>query len=51
MITQECISRNIYLADDDDDDSMFFEEAIKEVCNDSTLINGKRWIGINEYFA
>jgi CheY-like chemotaxis protein len=37
-MTQECISKNVYLADDDEDDRMFFREALKEICKGSHLI-------------
>lgn len=32
-----CLSKNIFLADDDEDDRLFFEEALKEVCDEATL--------------
>lgn len=32
-----CRSKNIYLADDDEDDRSFFQDALKEVCEEYTL--------------
>lgn len=37
MLVPQCLSKNIFLADDDEDDRLFFEEALKEVCNDAIL--------------
>jgi len=37
MLVSQCLSKNIFLADDDEDDRLFFEEALKEVCNDAIL--------------
>ncbi|WP_296145258.1 response regulator [uncultured Flavobacterium sp.] len=37
MLIPQCLSKNIFLADDDEDDRLFFEEALKEVCNDAIL--------------
>ncbi len=38
---QECLSKNIYLADDDEDDRSFFEDALNEVCKGSSLTIAK----------
>lgn len=37
MLVPQCLSKNIFLADDDEDDRLFFEEALKEVCDDAVL--------------
>lgn len=37
MLAPQCLSKNIFLADDDEDDRLFFEEALKEVCDDAVL--------------
>jgi len=37
MLAPQCLSKNIFLADDDEDDRLFFEEALKEVCDDAIL--------------
>lgn len=37
MLISPCLSKNIYLADDDEDDRLFFNQALKEVCNGSEL--------------
>lgn len=45
----ECISKNIYLADDDEDDRYFFQDALKEVCKEVQLtmaINGSQLMTI-----
>ncbi|MNE69045.1 Response regulator rcp1 [compost metagenome] len=37
MLAPQCLSKNIFLADDDEDDRLFFEEALKEICIDAIL--------------
>jgi CheY-like chemotaxis protein len=37
MITNNCLSKNIFLADDDEDDCMLFRDALNEVCTGSQL--------------
>lgn len=37
MLVPQFLSKNIFLADDDEDDRLFFEEALKEVCDDAVL--------------
>lgn len=37
MLVPQCLSKNIFLADDDEDDRLFFEEALKEVCDEAVL--------------
>ena len=39
--TENCRSKNIYLADDDEDDREFFQEALFEVCKESMLTLAK----------
>lgn len=49
MSDSPCLSKNIYLADDDEDDRLFFNQALKEVCNGSELTaleDGERLMAI-----
>lgn len=40
----ECLSKNIFLADDDEDDRSFFQDALNEVCHGSNLTVAKNGI-------
>ena len=41
MIKNDCLSKNVYLADDDEDDRSFFQDALNEVCRDTNLTIAK----------